>query len=76
MIVPNEKRIIVKQLKKEENYSGLVVEGGALMDHSLSYGKFTHRQVRNFPKALKSITRNIPPLGLPLVNKIIKLFQK
>lgn len=53
MIIPNEKRIIIKQLKKEESYSGLVVEGGALMDHNLSFGEVYSETSEKFPKGTK-----------------------
>lgn len=53
MIIPNDKRLIIKELEKKESYSGLVVGGDALMDHSLSYGEVVSETSEKFPKGTK-----------------------
>jgi co-chaperonin GroES (HSP10) len=53
MIIPNDKRILIKELEKKESYGGIVLEGGALMDHSLSYGEVVSETSEKFPKGTK-----------------------
>lgn len=53
MIVPNTKRLLVKQIKKQKNDKGIYLDQGALMDHSLSYGEVISNTSKKFPKGTK-----------------------
>ncbi len=53
MLVPNKNRLLVKQIKKEESDKGIILEQGALMDHSLNFGEVISKNSEDFPKGTK-----------------------